>query len=142
VASGPAIAAAAAERGQTWSTREVFDAAAAGDPVGREIATAVGVHLGRAIRALVLTYGVDRVILGGGVSRAGRPLLDAILARLERERAESALVRHAIGPDTVRLLPPDVDAGGWGAVTVARLGLANGQHQQNAVAVGKEGPDP
>jgi len=156
VASGPAIASRASAAGRSWSPAEVFGAASDGDPVAGGIAAVVGAHLGRAVRALVLAYGVDRVVLGGGVSRAGQPFLEPILAHLERERAASALVRQALGPATVRLLPADVDAGGWGAVTVARMGLAATEGDPESatqrppgrrvaratrVAVGKEGRD-
>ena len=153
VASGPAIAAHAAAAGRSWTTAEVYRAASAGDPLARSIADTVGGHLGRALRALVLAYGVDRVVIGGGVSRAGAPFLEPILAHLERERAASRLVREAVPAGAAQLLPAHVDAGGWGAITVARMGLARTgtdigttNHDQPAtpaapVAVGKEGRD-
>jgi glucokinase len=137
VAAGPAVARIAGERlarGERSSLRIgateadlVYGAAAAGDPLALAIADEVGIHLARAIRAIVLLYGVDRVVIGGGMSRAGQPFLTPILAELEREQAASPLIRHALTPNPVELLPADADPGAWGAVVVARTGLANGR---------------
>ncbi|MGH2456253.1 MAG: ROK family protein, partial [Candidatus Limnocylindria bacterium] len=102
---------------------EVYAAAGAGDPVALDIARGVGRHLARAIRGVVLAYGVDRVVVGGGMSRAGQPFLEPILDELERERADSGLVRHAMPAEIVELLSPETDAGAWGAVVIARSGL-------------------
>jgi hypothetical protein len=64
-------------------------------------------------------------VIGGGMSRAGQPFLRPILDELEREQAASPLIRHALTPNPVELLPPDADPGAWGAVVVARAGLRN-----------------
>jgi predicted NBD/HSP70 family sugar kinase len=104
---------------------QVYRAAAAGDALAREVTARVGVHLARAIRGLVLGYGVDRVVIGGGLSRAGQSFLDPILDELERERAVSALIRHAVSTESVGLLAPGIEAGALGAVVTARAALDN-----------------
>jgi glucokinase len=136
VAAGPAVGRMASEAiasGQTSSLsigaagpEAVYRAAAAGDPVALAIADRVGIYLARAIRGIVLSYGVDRVVIGGGLSRAGEPFLRPILDELEREQAASPLISHALTPNPVELLPADSDPGAWGAVVVARSGLRNG----------------
>jgi glucokinase len=136
VAAGPAVARMAGDAiasGQTSSLSNgdagpeaVYRAAAAGDPVALAIADQVGVYLGRAVRGIILSYGVDRVVIGGGLSRAGEPFLRPILDELEREQAASPLISHALTPNPVELLPADSDPGAWGAVVVARSGLSNG----------------
>lgn len=136
VAAGPAVARMAREaiasgRTSSLSTgaagpEAVYRAAAAGDPVALAIADQVGIYLARAIRGIVLSYGVDRVVIGGGLSRAGEPFLRPILDELERERAASPLISHALTPNPVELLPANSDPGAWGAVVVARSGLSNG----------------
>jgi glucokinase len=137
VAAGPAVARMVAEaiaRGEATTLsdgdgpEQVYRAAAAGDDLAGVIADRVGVHLARAIRALVLGYGTDRVVIGGGLSRAGRPFLQPILAELERERHASPLVRQAFTPNPVELLDPSDEAGALGAVVVARSGL-NGRRE-------------
>jgi glucokinase len=147
VAAGPAVARMAQEavaNGETTSLsvmgaapEAVYRAAAAGDVVALAIADQVGVHLARAIRGISLSYGVDRVVIGGGMSRAGEPFLRPILDELQRERAVSPLISHALAPNPVELLPPDSDPGAWGAVVVARSGLRHG----TPVAPGREVAD-
>jgi glucokinase len=135
VAAGPAVARMAQEAISSGTATSlsvgagpeaVYRAAAAGDAPALEIADRVGVHLARAIRGLLLSYGIDRVVIGGGLSRAGEPFLRPILDELERERAASPLISHALTPNPVELLPADSDPGAWGAVVVARSGLQNG----------------
>jgi len=129
VAAGPAVARRAADaiaRGEATSLaagagpEQIFRAAAEGDPLATAIADEVGAHLARAVRTIVLLYGVDRVVIGGGMSRAGAPFLEPILAELKREMAASPLIAHAMAPTPVELLPNDADPGAWGAVVVAR----------------------
>ena len=136
VAAGPAVARMAEEAvasGEVTSLslgatgpEAVYRAAAAGDRVALAIADRVGIYLARAVRGIVLSYGVDRVVIGGGLSRAGEPFLRPILDELEREQAASPLISHALTPNPVELLPADSDPGAWGAVVVARSGLSNG----------------
>jgi glucokinase len=137
VAAGPAVARVArgaVARGEASSLaagdigpEAVYAAAAAGDSLARGIAASVGVHLARAIRTLVLLYGIDRVVIGGGISRAGQPFLRPILDELERERSASPLMDNALNAHPVELLPPESDPGAWGAIVVARTRLGDGR---------------
>lgn len=124
VAAGPAVGRMATERGLSQTTPEaVYAAAATGDATACGIAETVGGHLGRAVRALVLTFGVDRVVIGGGMARAGAVFFDPILAALELEQRRSSLARQALAGARIELLA-DGEAGARGAVSVARIGLA------------------
>ena len=98
---------------------DVYRAAASGDPLATEIADAVGRRLAWAVHLLVMTYDVERVVLGGGVSHAGETFVLPIQRELDRMRAASALAREQLTPDIVELLPPGADAGAWGAVVIA-----------------------
>ncbi len=118
VAAGPAV-----ERRAGRPPQEVFRAAAGGDADALEVTREVGAHLARAIRGIALVYGVDRIVLGGGLSRAGPPFMAPILEALEREREASALVRQALPAGNVELLAADAEAGAWGGVVIARAGL-------------------
>ena len=134
IAAGPAVARQAAEAlaaGRTSSmapegltASAVYQAAAAGDPVASEVATATGAHLARAIHELVMAYDVEVVVLGGGVAGAGSAFLDPILMALDSMREASPLAREVLRPDVVHLLPADADAGAWGAVALARTAAA------------------
>jgi glucokinase len=103
---------------------DVFAASAAGDPVATEViesacrAIAWGIHL------LALAYDAERIVLGGGVSHVGEPFMAPIRRELDHYRSASALSAEILPPDRIQLLPPNADAGAWGAVTIAREFLA------------------
>jgi glucokinase len=133
VAAGPAIARQAREAlaaGRISSlapdatAAQVFLAASAGDELATEIVGRVAGHLARAIRALVLTLGVKRVVIGGGVAAAGDALLGPIRATIDHERAMSALVDAIFEQARLELLSPDLDAGARGAAAIARQRLS------------------
>ena len=115
-AAGPSIARRA---GQT-SAKEVYDAAAAGDEAALDLIDDVGRRLAWAIHTLVMTYDVQRVVVGGGVSHAGSPFEVPLRRELERLRSASPMAGELLPADVVDVLPPGSEAGAWGAVAVAR----------------------
>lgn len=121
-AHGPA-AGAPGDAGPVQLTAEaVYAAAAQGDELAARVTDAAAAALGRAARALVLGYGVSRVVIGGGPSRAGSAFTEPLQRHLAAERAASALVRRAfLAP--VEVLAPDAQPTVWGAISVARSGL-------------------
>lgn len=134
VAAGPAVArqadeAIAAGRSTSLASHpspaDVFRASSDGDELAAEITSRVADHLARAIRALALTVGVKRIVVGGGVAAAGPPLLEAIRSSVARERNASALVESAFADATIELLPPDTEAGARGAAAIARRRLGS-----------------
>ncbi len=142
LASGPAIARLADDairsgRQSTLATCptitaiDVHAAAAAGDALAAEIVADAGGALARAIHGLVMTYDVERVIVGGGVAGAGRPFLASIETALDATRASSELAAEMLEPGIVELLPDGSDTGAWGAITVARSidGSVDGQRR-------------
>ena len=129
IAAGPAIGrqadeAVAAGRSTVLSPSSdaaaVFRAAWAGDAVALEITNRVADHLARAIRSLVLTLGVKRVVIGGGVAAAGPGLLEPIRSRIANERAASPLAQAVMSDVTVELLSPTQAPGARGAAAIAR----------------------
>jgi hypothetical protein len=67
-----------------------------------------------------MTYDVQRVVLGGGVSRAGEGFMAPIRAELDSIRASSELAAEMLPPDFVAISPDGPDAGAWGGVSIAR----------------------
>ena len=141
VAAGPAIARAArdavAAHEDTALTADataasVFRAAESGDEVALEIASDVARHLARTLRGLVLTLGVQRIVIGGGVAGAGDALLKPILAALNEERARSPLVETAFAEASIELLPPNLEPGARGAALTARHGIGALERQEVA----------
>ena len=111
---------------------EVYREAAAGDPLAVDIANAAGRWVARAVAELVMTY--DLAPRGPRRRRDQRrrhvpvPVLRALDELRRRLRARP----RGAAADVVQLLPPDADAGGWGAVVLAR----------SAVALRPAGPRP
>lgn len=130
IASGPAVARAAAEAmasGASSSmpasptTADVYRAAAEGDPTACSVVERASGHLAAAIRGLALSFGVTRVVVGGGVTHAGDAFAQPLRAAFERERSASALVARALRPDALELLDPGRPVGALGAAAVARM---------------------
>jgi glucokinase len=125
VAAGPAIVSRAAAAGiRPIGAEAVFAAAAAGDTTAHGVIEDAGRAVAWGIHLLALTYDVERIVIGGGVSHAGEPFMAPIRRELERFRAASPLAREILVEDLVQLLPAGADAGAWGAVTIARESLA------------------
>ena len=61
---------------ERFSAKTVFDQAKANDPLAAEAVDIMGKYLGQVISSVVLTVDPDVVVLGGGVSRAGKILID------------------------------------------------------------------
>ena len=60
------------------SAKDVMDAAREGDALGLAVLDVVAEALGRALSIVAVTCDVDVFYIGGGVSAAGKVLLDAI----------------------------------------------------------------
>jgi glucokinase len=120
IASGPAIAAYAAEvlapAGETLTTLDVYALAAAGDQSARHVVGRAGHFLSRAIYLLVMTYDVDKIVLGGGVTRAGDSFRQPLEKALDDLRADSALANAMLPDDKVLTLPVGLNAGAYGAL--------------------------
>jgi glucokinase len=114
--SGPSIA----RRANANTPQEVYAAAIAGDADAAVLVDDVGRLLAWAIHTLVMTYDVERVVVGGGVSHAGEPFEVPLRRELARLRAASDQAGELLPADIVDVLPPEAEAGAWGAVAVAR----------------------
>jgi glucokinase len=69
------LAAALAEHGEGWNPRDLAELAHAGDEDAREIFGEAGRRLGQAVGNLVNILDPGRVIIGGGLARAGDLIL-------------------------------------------------------------------
>ncbi|MCC6450390.1 MAG: ROK family protein [Candidatus Aureabacteria bacterium] len=90
--------------GEALTPARIALAARAGDPGAREVWRLTGERLGLGLVCLVNLLNPDVVVIGGGISGAGRLLLDPA-RRVVRERAlpiparRVRIVRSALGPD-------------------------------------------
>ena len=101
---------ASALRKETELTcKAVFDAANDGDPLANRVLEQTYDRLGQLIAGVCCVVNPRRVVLGGGVSKAGQPLIDGVRA---------AFHRHAFPPTTpVEFVLAQLgnDAGAYGA---------------------------
>jgi glucokinase len=97
---------------------DVFGASNDGDPVAVGLVDAAAEAIARIVHELVLAYDVELVVIGGGISRAGAPLLTRIQACLAGIAAPSAFAAELLGETELRLAAPDHDIGTWGAIAL------------------------
>jgi glucokinase len=112
-----------ARAGSAISARDVYDAAAHGDPLGVAIAEDVGRRLALAVHLLVMAYDVERVFIGGGVSHAGEAFARPLRSAYERLRSVSITAQELLPSDVIEFLPVDAEPGVLGAVTIATEAL-------------------
>jgi glucokinase len=119
-ASGSALDTAWPSRYGRPAPEELFAAAEAGDPRAVEIRDQFAWAVAGAVRILVLTCDVELVVIGGGVSALGQPLLRAVTAELEREAQASPFLATMGLARRVSLAPADVPVGAVGAALLGR----------------------
>ncbi|RYV49805.1 ROK family protein [Pengzhenrongella frigida] len=120
-ASGSALDAAWPSRTGRPAPAELFEAAAAGDPDAVRIRDEFASAVASAVRLLVLTCDVARVVIGGGVSAVGTPLLEAVRAALVDQTTGSDFLRSMDLAHRIELAPVGVPVAAIGA---ALLGAA------------------
>jgi predicted NBD/HSP70 family sugar kinase len=82
----------------------VFRAAQAGDEQAAALVEEFYRRLARVVEFLVKAFDPDMVVLGGGVSRAGRPLVDGVERHLDRPVFNTMpIVLSQLGPEAVAL---------------------------------------
>ncbi|MCB7136428.1 ROK family protein [Cellulosimicrobium marinum] len=119
-ASGSALSARWPSRHGRPAPAELFEAAAAGDVEAQRIKDEFASAVASAVRILELTVDVRHVVLGGGVSALGEPLLDAVRAALVAQSRTSPFLSSLQLADRVSLAPHDVPVAAVGAALVGR----------------------
>ena len=94
---------------ENLTCKAVFDAAKAGDAAAQEILERVYDYLGQLVANICNVINPEAVVVGGGVSKAGQPLLDGI------QRYFLKYVYHAATPVEFSLATLGNDAGVYGA---------------------------
>ena len=102
------------------TAQAIYQAAQEDDWVARQVVQKNSGYLSRAIQLLIMTYDVEKVVLGGGVSHDGDVFLMPILAELARLRAQSELANIMLSDNKITLMPKNYNAGLWGAITLAK----------------------
>lgn len=117
VASGSAIA-------RMWPSDaalpavELFERAAAGDADALAVQRTFFEGVAAGVRMLVLTVDVDRVVIGGGLSALGEPLIHGVRAVLADWSLSSPFLASLRLSDRVQLIPIGFPAAAFGAALV------------------------
>ncbi|RFU61895.1 ROK family glucokinase [Bacillus sp. V59.32b] len=102
------------------SAKDIFESAYSGDPLANEVIQKISNYLGLAIANIANALNPEKVILGGGVSKAGDQLLDPVRAAFSRYAFKR--VRESTQIDIATL---GNDAGVIGAAWLVKSELAN-----------------
>lgn len=124
IVAGPAIvrqliAAAPELQNTVRHAGDVYAAAGQGHAAAQAVVQRVGQHLSRAIQWLVMMYDVEKIVIGGGVTRSGEAFLDPIRHELAQLRQQSPLAAALLPEEKLHLMPPEYNPGLWGAVRLA-----------------------
>lgn len=94
---------------ENLTCKDIFDAAAVGDVLANEILEKIYSQLAEFLSNVCCVVDPDRVVIGGGVSKAGEPLLNGIRRHMHK------YVFHAIRGVEFSLATLGNDAGAYGA---------------------------
>lgn len=123
VASGAAVA-------RRWPTddpvppRAVFDAAERGERAAAAVRDDLVRGIARTVQVCVLSWDVEQVVLAGGLTRLGAPLVAGVRQALLADAAGSPFLARLDLPGRVVVLPADYPAAAAGAALVADSGPA------------------
>ena len=99
---------------ENLTCKDVFDAGAEKDPLAMEILEQVYAYMGEFLANICNVVDPEYVVLGGGVSKAGQPLLDGV------QRHFGKYVFHAVSGVKFALATLGNDAGAYGAFKLVK----------------------
>jgi glucokinase len=118
-ASGSTLAAAWPTDGRAFPAQALFAAAASGNPEAVAVRDRFGAGVADAIRMLGLAVDPRVIIIGGGVTQLGAPLLAVVTAALRAQAATSPFLAALDLAARVRLIAAGVPVGAIGAAMIA-----------------------
>jgi len=99
---------------ENLTCKDIFDASAAGDALAAEILEQVYAYMGEFLANICNVVNPECVVLGGGVSKAGQPLLEGV------QRHFGKFVFHAAANVRFALATLGNDAGAYGAFQLVK----------------------
>ena len=117
-AAGSALTAAWPTNGEMSPAAALFAAAASGDRDAVAVRDRFAARVADAIRMLGLSVDPAAIIIGGGVTDLGEPLLTAVTAALRAQAAGSPFLTALNLAARTRLLPAGVSVGAIGAAMI------------------------
>ncbi len=104
---------------ENMTCKDVFDAAAAGDALAGKILETVYDYMGKFIADICAVVNPQAVVIGGGVSKAGKTLTEGIRPHFDK------YAFHAVRGAQFRLATLGNDAGAYGAFKLALQAFGN-----------------
>jgi glucokinase len=117
-AAASALTAAWPADGEMSPAVALFAAAAAGDPAAVEVRDHFAARVADAIRMLGLSVDPAAIVIGGGITDLGEPLLSAVTAALRAQTTGSPFLAAIDLAARVELLPAGVPVGAIGAAMI------------------------
>jgi glucokinase len=117
-AAASALTAAWPASGPLSPSAALFAAAAAGDPEARALRDRYAARVADAVRMLALSVDPAVIVIGGGITDLGDPLLTAVAAALRAQAAPSPFLAALNLAARVRLVPAGVPVGAIGAAMI------------------------
>jgi predicted NBD/HSP70 family sugar kinase len=102
--------------------RAVFAAAAAGNPRAVAVRDRYAARVADAVRMIGLSVDPAAIIIGGGITDVGEPLLAAVTAALREQTASSPFLAALDLAGRVSLLPGELPVGAIGAALIGNAG--------------------
>jgi predicted NBD/HSP70 family sugar kinase len=103
----------------------LFDAAEAGEALAIQVRRRFLSNVASAVRILVLSVDVETVVIGGGISSLGDPLLAGIRGSLDGWSQTSPFLASLRLSERVRLVPPGTPVSAVGAALVGGAGASS-----------------
>jgi glucokinase len=120
VASGRALDEAWPSAGDLPAAQALFAAAAAGDPAAAAVRDRFAAGVADAVRTLCLSVDPATIVLGGGVSHLGAPLVEAVSDALGEQAASSPFLASLDLAARIRVVPDDQPVAAIGAALLGR----------------------
>ncbi|MCU1417571.1 MAG: hypothetical protein JWP32_1745 [Schumannella sp.] len=120
--AGGAALARSAPRGSEHPVRDIFDAADAGQRDAVAVRDGFARGVAGAVRVLMLTVDVDRIIIGGGITALGERAEQAVRRALDASVEPSAFLRSLRLEDRISFLPTALRAPAIGAALLYEAG--------------------
>jgi len=98
----------------------LFAAAASGDPRAVEVRARFAAGVADAVRTLCLAVDPATIVLGGGVSHLGAPLVEAVSEALRAQAASSPFLASLDLAGRIRVVPDDQPVAAIGAALLGR----------------------
>ena len=121
IVSGPGLVSEAAKVGIDVSDpAELFALADAQHKKAQGVLTRFFHHLARAIQWLALTFDIDRIVIGGGVTGLSESFESRLRAAVALLRQRSKVAKLLLTDDKFSVLPKSYNPGLWGATYLVK----------------------